>query len=44
MLTVNYVWVNSAVSTIKVWLGNVTITSTMDPVLDPSECTTLTTT
>lgn len=27
MLTVNYVWANSAVSTINVWLGNVTITS-----------------
>lgn len=35
MLTVNYVWVNSAVPTIKVWLGNVIITSTVDPVLGP---------
>lgn len=35
MLTVNYVWVNSAVPTIKVWLGNVTITSTVDPVFGP---------
>lgn len=33
MFTINYILVNSAVPTIKVWLGNVTITSSMDLIL-----------